>query len=159
MKTIPMVRGRINYWLDMAALVSALLVFLTGFILLTRFHMGPEGPFRLEALGLSRAVWLHLHQSASVVLAAAVMLHVQLHWRAIVARVKRAYQRLPGKATWHDLALYFGFAAVVPASFAAWLVLPDCLHHPAIDLHTVSSLILLPAVVIHVRRHLRWLLR
>lgn len=154
-----MVRARINYWVDMAALVSALLVFPTGFILLARFHMGPEGPSRLAALGLSRAVWLHLHQSASVVFAAAVTLHAQLHWCVIVARVKRAYQRLPGKATWHDLALYLGFAAVVSASFAAWLLLPGYLHHPAIDLHTASSLLLLPAVVIHVRRYLRWLLR
>ncbi len=47
----------------------------------------------------------------------------------------------------------------MPAAFAAWLVLPDCLRHPAIDLHNVSNLILLPGVVIHVRRHLRWLLR
>ncbi len=154
-----MVRARVNYWVDMAALVSALLVFPTGLILLARFHIGPEAQLRQSALGVSRAVWLHLHQWASVVLTAAVLLHVQLHWRVIVVRIKRAHQRLPGKATSGDLALYFGFAAVAPAAFAAWLVMPDSLHHAAIDVHNVSNLILLPGVVVHLRRHLRWLLR
>ena len=154
-----MVRARINNWVDVVALVSALVVFLTGLALLARFHIGPEGQLRLSALGLSRAIWLHLHQLFAVVMAAVVMLHVQLHWRVIVVRVKHSYQCLPGKATCCDLALYFGFTAVMSAAFAAWLLLPDVLHHPAIDLHNVSNLILLPAVVIHVRRHLRRLLR
>jgi hypothetical protein len=154
-----MVRARINYWVDVVALVSAFLVFPTGLILLARFHIGPDGAQRLSRLGLSRAAWVCLHRSAAIAMTAAVTVHAQLHWRVIVARVQRAYRRLPGKATYSDLALYFGFAAVTPAAFAAWLVLPGLLHHPAIDLHNISALILLPAVVTHVRRHLRWLLR
>jgi hypothetical protein len=90
---------------------------------------------------------------------ATVAVHVQLHWRVIAARVQRAYRRLPGKATYSDLALYFGFTVVTPAAFGAWLVLPRLLHHPAIDLHNIFAVILLPAVAVHVRRHVRWLLR
>jgi len=102
---------------------------------------------RLYGLGFSRAAWVCLHRSAAIAMTAAVVVHAQLHWRVIVARVQRAYRRLPGKAPFSNLALYFGFAALTSAAFAAWLVLPGLLHHPAIDLHNISGIILLPAVV------------
>jgi hypothetical protein len=154
-----MVRVRIGYWADVAALVSALLVFPTGLILLAWFHVGPEGQQRMYGLGLSRTAWIDLHRCAAMAMTAAVAVHVELHGRVIVARLQRAYRRLPGRALWSDLVLYLGFAAVTLAAFGAWLVLPRSLHHPAIDLHNVAALILLAAVVVHVRRHFRWLLR
>lgn len=156
---LKVMRTRINYWMDLAALVSAFVVFPTGLILLARFHIGPDGQQRLAAFGVSRAVWLYLHQSSAVVMVVAAIVHLQLHWRTIVARLRRAWQRPPGKGMWSDLALYFGFAAVTLAAFAAWLLLPDFLHHPAIDLHNMANLVLLPGLVMHVRRHIRWLFR
>lgn len=152
-------RALVNYWIDIAALVSALVVFSTGLILLTRFHMGPHEADRLAGLGLSRTAWINLHRWTAVVMTVSVAVHVGMHWRIAVARVRSAFPRMPGKAPRSDPVLYFGFLVVTLAAFLAWLVLPRPLHHAAIDIHNVAGLVLLTALVRHVRRHLGWLLR
>lgn len=118
-EVIDLVRARINYWVDVAAVMGALWVFPTGLILLALFHIGPEGQQRLFGLGLSREAWIDLHRLAAIATTAVVAVHVQLHWRVVAARVQRTYRRLPGKARYADLALYFSFAAVTLAAFAA----------------------------------------
>jgi len=159
LEVIELGNARINKRVDMIALVAALLIFPTGLVLLTRLHIGPDGQQRLYALGLDRAVWMHLHRWSAVAMTVAVTAHAQMHWRVICARVRRAGLRLSGNTTRSDLVLYFTVAVATFTAFAAWLVLPRSLRHLAIDLHHLSSLILLPAVVTHVRPHLRWLLR
>ncbi len=152
-------RSRFNYWVDVVALAGALLAFPTGLILLARFHIGPDGQERLFWLGLGRADWINLHRSAALVLTFAIAVHVQAHWKIIVARLQRTRGRLPGKASLADLALYFGFAGVATAAFAAWFIVPRVLHHPVVDVHNVLGAVVLPALIVHVRRYLRWLFR
>jgi len=154
-----MPRARINYWTDVAALAAAAAVFATGLVLLLEFHVGPHGHHRAYGWGLSKLAWMNLHRWGAVAMSAAVVAHAALHWRAMAARLRRACRGLPGKATPSDLALYLGFAIAAPAGFAAWLVVPEPLHHFSIDVHNFSGLALLGAVVAHVRRHFRWLLR
>jgi len=152
-------RAQINTLGNWVALAGALLAVPTGLILLVRFHIGPEGAARLHGWGLSRLAWVHLHQGSALVMTAAVALHVQLHWRPIAVRLRRAAQRLPGGATRSDLMLYLGSVLTTSAAFAAWLLLPAPLRHPAIDLHHLSALALLPALGIHLRRRIRCLFR
>jgi hypothetical protein len=164
-------RARVNYWADVAALAAAILVFATGLLLLTFFHMG-HGPLRGSEFGVSRLAWVDIHRFGAIALLAAIAIHVQIHWRAIAARIVRAWRRLPGGARRSDLALYAGFAAISLTGLIAWFVAPGSPpvlgpaslgraapeRHVWIDLHNLSGFIALPAAIVHVRRHLRWML-
>jgi hypothetical protein len=164
-------RASLNYWADVVAFLFGAIVLATGLLLLIRFHAG-EGIMRLSAFGVSRLGWVNLHRLSAIPVLVAVTVHTFLHWRAITTRVGRAWGNLPGKAGPADLILYFGFALTVLAGFAAWSILPGSpplleairpqhlqpVRHICIDIHNVSGLVLLPAVIIHVRRHLGWLL-
>jgi hypothetical protein len=116
-------RSALNYRIDLAALTAAIVVFATGLVLLTQFHMG-HGTFASEALGMSRLWWLNLHRLTAILLLATIPAHALLHWRTVLTRIGRAWNRLPGKATPADLILYFGFGVELLAGFSSWLLLP-----------------------------------
>ena len=165
-------RGRVNYWANILALATSIVVFATGLILLTQFHMG-EGALNNFALGASRLTWVNIHRLTALALSCAAGLHAYLHWHTLIARVRRIRGHLPGGASRADPILYFGFAVEIITGLAAWFVLPgspallgpirrthlEPARHLCIDLHHLTGLILLPAAVIHVRRHFDWLLR
>lgn len=85
----------------------------------------------------------------------------------------RGIKRLQSGASRADLVLYAGFAVASLAALMAWFVAPGSpalagpitlthqvpIRHRWIDIHNLSALALLPAVVIHVRRRLCWMLR
>ncbi len=164
--------ARLNYWVDILALSAGVVVFATGSLLLTRFHMG-DGAFRGAEFGVSRLVWVNIHRFGALVLLGAVAIHVQFHWRTIVVWTTRAWRRLPGAAKHSDLALYGGFLAVAATALIAWFLAPGSPaafgpillerlpphRHIWIDLHNLSGMILLPAAIIHVRKHVRWIAR
>lgn len=165
-------RQKVNYWANIAALATSTVVFATGLILLTQFHIG-ERALNNFALGASRMTWVNAHRLTALALSGAAGLHAYLHWHALVVRVCRVCKRFAGGASSADLILYFGFAVEMITGFAAWFVLPgspalvgpirlthlEPARHLCIDLHHLTGLILLPAVVIHVSRHFNWLLR
>jgi hypothetical protein len=159
LEVVEMWRKRIGYLSGLTAFASAAVVFPTGLALLLWFHIGPHGAERAFGLGLSRIAWVSLHQFSAVAMTAAMIVHIQLHWEIILMRVQRAFHLLPGKAPLSDLTLYFAFAVSTTAAFAAWLAVPESLHHPAIDIHYLSALALLTPAVTHVRRHYRRLIR
>lgn len=148
-------RATFNLWFNFAALGAGVIAFSTGLVLLTYFHMGHG------ALRAGREPWADVHRIAAAVTAAGVAGHIYLHWSGITARVTRWFHGLPGKASRADLVHYSLFPFTALCAFAAWLVIPENPHarHVAIDLHHMSSLALLPAAVIHVRRHAVWLWR
>jgi hypothetical protein len=161
-------RARVNHSANLLALGSAILVFSSGLVLLTHFHAG-AGILRASGLGHSRLVWVNLHRLSSLVFLAAVAVHVQLHWRPVVAQFGRWSGRTPGKFPRVNRVLYFGFAVVSVTGLTAWFAVSGSppLFGPVmlraveprrlfwIDLHHWSGLILLPAVVIHVRGRFR----
>ncbi|MGJ5814370.1 DUF4405 domain-containing protein [Paludibaculum fermentans] len=164
----PPTRARVNNSANMLALGSAILVLSTGLLLLTHFHAG-AGALRASALGQSRLVWVNLHRISALAFLAAVAVHVQLHWRPIQAQFERVFGRRPGNVSRADLVLYIGSAVVSVTGLTAWFAVsgspplfgPVTLSGLApqrlfwIDLHHWSGLIVLPAVVIHVRRRFR----
>ncbi len=165
-------RGRVNCWANIVAFVASVVVFATGLILLTQFHMG-EGALNNFALGASRMTWVNIHRLTALVLSCAVGVHAYLHRHALVVRISRVSGQLAGGASRADLILYFGFAVEMITGFAAWFVVSgspplmgpvnlshlDPARHLCIDIHLLTGLILLPAVVIHVHHHFDWLLR
>jgi hypothetical protein len=154
------------------ALAAGIIVFATGLILLMRFHVGPEGAFRQTGLGLTRLTWVNVHRFSATVFASSILLHVILHWRAIVHRLRKLGRATPSMSR-ADPYLYFGFTLVFLAGFVAWLILPGSLNllgpaeiempprlqHTFIDIHNISGLVALVAAYLHVRRHFGWLLR
>jgi hypothetical protein len=163
-------RRGLNYWIDWSALVAGAVVFATGIVLLTQFHMG-HGTLNPAAMGVGRLAWLNIHRLTALFLLAGVLGHTVLHWRTICIRVSRVWSKLPGRASRADLILYFGFAIELVAGFTSWLFLPGSAplagpvplgplehsRHICIDLHNFAGLLLLPAAIIHVRRHWRFL--
>jgi hypothetical protein len=166
------IRAQVNNAADFIAIGAAIVVFGTGLVLLTHFHVG-GGSLRGSGLGLSRLVWVNLHRLSALALVAAVAVHAQIHWRAIAAQFGRAFGRRQGKASRADLVLYLGFAVASMAGLIAWFAAPGSpplfgpvtLSHAAgqrhawLDVHHVSGLIVLPAAVIHIRRHFQWIVR
>ena len=166
------IRARANNSANLLALVASILVFSTGLLLLMHFHAG-AGILRASALGHSRLVWVNLHRLSALASLAAIAVHVQLHWRPIAAQFGRVFGRRPGRVSRADLVLYVGFAVVSATGLTAWFAAPGSppLFGPVtlsglepqrlfwIDLHHWSGLIVLPAVVIHVRQRFRSILR
>ena len=162
----------VNYWVDLLAFSSGILVFGTGIVLLTQFHVG-EGALCTSGFGLSRLLWTNIHRLSAVACFAAVVAHGVLRRRPLLVRLGRALKRLPGKASRADLVLYFGFVAVAVTASIAWFAVQgstpllgpvrlthlEPVRHHWIDLHNLSALILFPAAIIHVRRHLPWMFR
>lgn len=163
-------RTVLNYCVDVVTLLAGVVVFSTALVLFTQFHVG-HGTLADSAFGVSRLVWLNTHRLAAVVVLAGVVVHVCLHWPSIVTRVIRTFKRLPGKARPSDLILYFGFALDLLTGFIAWLLLPgstplfgpvhlghlEPARHLCIDLHNFTGLTLLPATIMHIWRHMRWI--
>lgn len=166
------IRTRVNNSANLLALAAAILVLSTGLLLLAHFHAG-AGSLRASGLGQSRLVWVNLHRLGALAFLAAVAVHLQLHWRPVAAQFERVCGRKPGKVSRADLVLYAGFAAVSLTGLTAWFTVPGSppVFGPVtlnglephrrfwIDLHHWSGLIVLPAVVIHIRRRFRSLLR
>jgi Domain of unknown function (DUF4405) len=166
------IRAKVSDSTNLLALGSATLTFSTGLLLLTHFHVG-AGSLRESALGQNRLVWVNLHRISALALLVAIAVHTQLHWRPIASQIGRVLARRPGKASRADLVLYVGFVVVSAAGLIAWFVVPGSppLFGPVtlsrvtpqrdiwIDLHHMSGLIVLPAVVVHVRRRFRSILR
>lgn len=166
------IRRRVSDSANLLALGAATLTFGTGLLLLTHFHVGAGG-LRESALGQGRLVWVNLHRISALALLVVVAVHTQLHWRPIASQIGRVLGRRAGKVSRADLVLYIGFAVVSVAGLTAWFVVPGSppLSGPAtlgrsapereiwIDLHHMSGLMVLPAVVIHVRRRFRSVLR
>ncbi len=164
--------AKMNEWADLSALTGGTIAFITGLVLLTKLHIGTDS-LAGAAFGLNRLTWVNLHRFSAAAVLPAIAVHIFLHWRVIVTRLLRTLWGLPGKAKAADLVLYLGFVAVILEGFIAWLIVPGSpsVHGPVnlnylapgrhlcIDLHNISGLSLLPAVVIHVRRHIGWITR
>ena len=163
-------RARLNYRVDLFALATASVAFASGLVLLLEFHVGPEGATRHAGAGLSRLAWVNIHRSAAVALAAALAIHAALHWRGVALRLRAPRT---SRAPLADLLLYLGFAVVALAAFAAWLIVPGSpplrgalaagpppgLRHAVIDVHNLSGMVALGAALVHLRRHLGWIVR
>lgn len=159
--------SRVKLWTSCLALVSALVTFTTGLVLLLTFHVG-HGCYRPELLGLSRLAWQNLHRFAAAVILAFVAVHIAINLAPIGARLARTLRGPIRRQDAHELLFYATFTAVVLTGLVAWLALEGSLHvtgpttlgpisetrHRWLDVHNVAGLLSLYLTVNHVRR--RW---
>jgi hypothetical protein len=82
-----MSRAKMNYAVDAVIAVAFVISAVTGLAFLLMGSGGYQGgrnpAFRPELLGLARGTWSDLHTWGSLMMIAAVGLHLVLHWRWI----------------------------------------------------------------------------
>jgi hypothetical protein len=158
-------RGRLNFWVDVVVLISGTLTLSSGCVMWTKFHIG-RGVLNDVAFGVSRLTWLNVHRFTALVALASLAIHVYLHRHVIVAKVRRAWLRLPGRASRLDLLLYVCFVLTALGAVVAWFIVPGsaplsgpvelgplpAARHFFLDLHNFAGLGFLLAAALHVRR-------
>jgi hypothetical protein len=166
-----MQRRELNLLLDWILLVTALVTFSTGLVLLLCFHVGDRA-FAISALGQSKLFWLNLHRFLAVIVTIGTVTHVGLHWRAFRSILTNVFTRRRRPIN-SELIMYIVFFTAMLTGLVAWLVLEgsspilgpavigfaSSTRHPWIDTHHISSLISLGLIVHHVGHRWRFMVR
>jgi hypothetical protein len=151
----------INRTLNILNLVTSIIVFGTGLILFTQFHVG-DGAYHTEWLGHVKSFWLNIHRAAAITFSIGFALHFQTHWKYIKTVAKRWRVNLPEKVkstTREQVLLLSAALIVVCAGFYAWIMMPgatlenETFHH-WIDMHNIVGITFLIGISIHIIR--RW---
>lgn len=161
MKNLMGKKARINRTLNILNLFVSIIVFGTGLILFTQFHVG-DGAYRKEWLGHVKTFWLHIHQAAAITFSIGFAAHIQTHWKYIRMVVKRWRVDLSKRiksTTREQILLLIATLVVMWAGFYPWITMPGATlavetYHNWIDVHNVVGLILLLGIAIHIIR--RW---
>ncbi|MBN2492288.1 MAG: DUF4405 domain-containing protein [Planctomycetes bacterium] len=108
----------LNFWIDAVAFVAFVLLAATG--ILVRYVLPPGSGHFATLWGLDRHQWGEIHFWLAVSMLAALVLHVFLHWRWIVAMVRGSKTR-EGSGVRLAMALVgiLGLAALAAAPFLA----------------------------------------
>lgn len=80
-----MKRPTLNFIIDSAAFVSCLVLLSTGLIM---YFILPPGSGHLEIWGMNRHGWGDIHFWAAVLFILMIGIHLVLHWKWIVCKVK-----------------------------------------------------------------------
>jgi hypothetical protein len=150
-----------NRALNIFNLGISILVFVTGLILLTQFHMG-HGAHQKEWLGLGKAFWLTIHQISAIGFLCGGVVHLQRHWKYIKTVAKRWRLNLPGKIksrTYYQILLLMATLVVLWAGFYPWITMPGAtlevaVFHQWIDVHARVGILFFVGMVVHIVR--RW---
>ena len=151
----------LNRKINMSYLVFSVLVFGTGLIMFTEFHVG-GGAFRGQWLGLGKGFWLGIHQMAAIGFLAGCAVHLQRHWKYLKTIGKQWGRNLPKtvkiKTLWQSLLLSMALV-VICAGFFTWIAMPGASlfsrrFHNWIDVHNIVGLFFLGGTGLHVVR--RW---
>jgi len=84
-----------NRTLNILNLLLSVLVFGTGLVLLTQFHIGGS-PYQTEWLGLGKQFWLDVHRASAIGFLAGFVAHMLMHWKFIKTLAGR-WRTLPQK--------------------------------------------------------------
>ncbi len=107
-----------------------------------------------------------IHEWLSIALAAAVVVHLLLHWQWIVAVIRRFFSRLPGDARLNfvlNVALFICFTVV---TFTGLMISESALPLFGISasgdsvwraLHTLSANLIVLLVGLHLALHWKWI--
>jgi hypothetical protein len=147
-----------NRKINLFNLFISVLVFGTGLILLTQFHMG-DGPYRKEWLLLGKNFWLIIHQMSAIGFLVGFAVHVQMHWKYIQTVAKR-WRNLPKKTksrTRIQILLLIVTLVVLCAGFYPWIAMPGATlevkaFHNWIDVHSRVGIFFLIGMVVHIIR-------
>ena len=151
-----------NRRLNVLNLFSSILVFGTGLILFTQFHVG-DGAHQKEWLGLGKIFWLIIHQASAIGFLIGLAAHAQLHWKYVKMVAKRWRVNLPQKTkstTYEQILLLIAALVVIWSGFYPWITMPGAsldvkAYHSWIDVHNMSGIVFLIGVAVHTTRRRR----
>ncbi|MBN2500990.1 MAG: DUF4405 domain-containing protein [Anaerolineales bacterium] len=154
-------KAKVNRTLNILNLFISILVFGTGLILFTQFHVG-DGAYREEWLGYLKTFWLHIHQAAAITFSIGFVVHIQMHWKHIKMVAKRWRVNLSKKVkatTREQILLLFAALIVICAGFYPWIAMPGATlavetYHNWIDVHNIVGIVFLFGMAVHIFR--RW---
>ncbi len=146
-----------NFLINPGLLVSALLTVLTGFLILTQYHIGHPGSdaFNKDTLGLDYMTWSNIHKLSISLLFIFVLIHSTCHlkWYKIVLS-KRLF-----KKNKQVISLTIIFVLVALTGFIPWLI--DLMEGSLkvrktfIEIHDKIGIILFVYLVLHVFKRLK----
>ncbi len=150
----------INRMLNIVNVFISIVVFGTGIILFTRFHVG-DGASRTAWLGFGKNVWLIIHQISALGFCIGFVAHIQLHWKYIKA-VAKQWRNLPQKTksrTRLQVVFLIMTLIIVGTGFYPWIAMPGAtleveVFHAWIDVHIRVGFFGLVGLIVHIIR--RW---
>ena len=154
-------KARINRTLNILNLLISVVVFGTGLILFSQFHVG-DGAYRKECLGLGKGFWLVIHQVSAIGFLIGFVVHILMHWKYIKMVAKRWRVNLSNRiksTTREQILLLTAMLVVMWAGFYPWITMPGATlevetYHNWIDVHNIVGLIYLLGITVHIIR--RW---
>ena len=152
--------------LNITTFFISLLVFGTGLILFTQFHIG-DGEYRKEWLGFDKIFWLVIHQATAIAFLVGFVLHILDHRKYIRKVAERWRINLPRKIksrTREQILLFIVAIVVMWAGFYPWIVMPEAaledeVYHSWIDIHNRVGIAFLAGLFIHIVRRWRQMFR
>jgi NAD-dependent dihydropyrimidine dehydrogenase PreA subunit len=152
--------------LNITTFFISLLVFGTGLILFTQFHIG-DGEYRKEWLGFDKIFWLVIHQATAIAFLVGFVLHILDHRKYIRKVAERWRINLPRKIksrTREQILLFIVAIVVMWAGFYPWIVMPEAtleveIYHSWIDIHNRVGIVFLMGLFIHIARRWRRIFR
>jgi cytochrome b subunit of formate dehydrogenase len=174
-------KTRTNWLIDAAVFGSALIAALSGIYFLflpSGAYQGGRNPFYGVTILFQRATWEDLHTWGGVIMIAAVVVHLAIHWKWVTGTLKRVSKKLTAgtgsinRHAWFNI----GIDATIALSFLItalsgvyFLFVPG--GRGAIDplllfarstwdvLHTWGGVVLIISAVIHFAIHWRWIVK
>ncbi|MFZ7101806.1 MAG: DUF4405 domain-containing protein [Peptococcaceae bacterium] len=183
----------INYCLDIILVLSVVVTLASSYILWFVLPRGSGAHFGMCAsqgtgiggnyynvLGMSRYMWVDIHNWVSVILLGIIIVHIVMHWSWVVETLKRtkSYFNGPVKKVTEQyvasIALFILFAVDCFSGFVLWLILPrgsldyyNMLSGSGrtfwglqrdiwVDIHAWIATLIVAIIIIHVILNWKW---
>jgi hypothetical protein len=160
---------RANWLIDAAVFIGGVLAAITGIYFLFLPSGGYQGG-RNPAYGIKilfdRHTWSDLHTWTGLVMVAAALIHLAIHWRWVLMMIRRGFKSVRGQGVRFSTGARVNVAVdlVLTLSFllcgvtgVLFFFNPDAVHNRAWDLiHTWSGNAMIVAAVLHFWIHWLW---
>jgi hypothetical protein len=193
MKIKRVFKNYVNYFIDIVLALSVIVTLTSSFILWFVLPRGGGAHFYMCAqsgygfggnyytvFDWPRYVWIDIHNWASVILLAIVLLHIVMHWSWILETAKRAKSYFSGpvkKVSEQFIAsvvLFILFMADCFTGFVVWLILPrgaldynnmivgagrtfwGLQRNIWVDIHVWLAIAIISVIIIHIALNWKW---
>ena len=160
---------RANWLIDVVVFLGGVLASLTGIYFLflpSAGYQGGRNPTYGIRILFDRHTWSDLHTWTGLLMVAAVLVHLAIHWRWVGMMVRRGINAARGQGARFSRGAKVNVAVDLSVALSGlicggtgvlFFFVPDAIHNPTWDLvHTWSGNAMIIAAVIHFWIHWRW---
>ncbi|RJR42556.1 MAG: DUF4405 domain-containing protein [Desulfobacteraceae bacterium] len=148
----------LSFPINLGLLLTGFTTAFSGFVIQFAYHMGYHGHMDQISLvlGMDYGGWSDIHKVSIVIISLLAVVHIVLHWRWYKTVVRK---RLLGKNR-VVLTLTILFVVVALTGYIPWVIDlaggREEVRKGFIEVHDKLTFILIPYLVIHVIRRMRW---